>query len=165
MVDIKRFVHQNPKFLVKGYVPVSEIIAKIKFSYGGTEILTEIIPNLPMHRFNAVHLPSNELQQLNEQEVQIKAICIPITEASRHYIEKDYVPVHRSAKESDFIYLAYEEQLGYLYSNSNQLFLESILARGIPEAEIQQETEEYTCYLFYLKCYLEYKLSESKYIF
>ena len=54
------------------------------------------------------------------------------------------------------MYLAYEEQLRYLYSNSNILFLETVLARGIPEEAIENKTEDYICYLDYLKHYLEY---------
>ena len=55
----------------------------------------------------------------------------------------------------DFIYLAYEEQIRYLYSNSNKLFLEAALAGGISEDDIANQSEEYTCYLFYLQSYLE----------
>ena len=55
----------------------------------------------------------------------------------------------------DFIYLAYEEQVRYFYSNSNKLFLEAVLARGISEDDIINQTEEYTSYLFYLQSYLE----------
>lgn len=52
------------------------------------------------------------------------------------------------------MYLAYEEQLRYVYSNSNILFLETVLACGIPEEAIENKTEDYTCYLSYLNQYL-----------
>lgn len=76
---------------------------------------------------------------------------------TKHYTEKDYVSMNRYNETSeDYIYLAYEEQVRYLYSNSNKLFLEAVLARGISEADITNETEAYICYLSYLKSYLQH---------
>lgn len=76
---------------------------------------------------------------------------------TKHYTEKDYVSMNCYNETSeDYIYLAYEEQVRYLYSNSNKLFLEAVLARGISEADITNETEAYICYLPYLKSYLQH---------
>lgn len=156
-INIREFVRRNPQSITLGYVPLQKIVSDLRDRYNGTDIPPDQIPNLFMHRFNAVNLPSNEAQMLCQEQLHIKGIKIPVTELSHHYTIKDYVPVHCSASpEPDYIYLAYEEQLGYLYSNSNKLFLEAVLSRGIPDTHIQKETEEYTCYLFYMKCYLEY---------
>ena len=114
------------------------------------------IPNLRMHRFNAYHLPSNEILNLSEEQLEIKAIRVPTTDTTKHYVAKNFVSMNRYDEAcEDYIYLAYEKQVGYLYSNSNELFLEAVLAKGISEDDITNQTEKYTCYLFYLQSYLE----------
>lgn len=153
---VKDFVRKYLSALVRGYVPFGNIIDKLKREYNAVDIPTKDINNLAMHRFNAVHLPSNEILGLAEDQLRIKAIKIPITAKSQHYTSKNYVPIATSnGSQNDFIYLAYEEQVGYHYSNSSTLFLEVALARGIPEEDIEKETENYTVYLHYLQRYLE----------
>ena len=41
------------------------------------------------------------------------------------------------------MYLAYEEQTGYVYSNSNALFLEVQIARGYTRRDREEQTERY----------------------
>ena len=41
------------------------------------------------------------------------------------------------------MYLAFEEQVGYIYSNSNELFLEVDIARGCNRQDIEGNTERY----------------------
>ena len=147
---------ENPSVIVHGQVPLVGIIDKIKRETNANDILTSDIPNLRMHRFNAYHLPSNETLKLTEEQLQIKAIRIPIIDATKHYTAKNFVSMSRYDEAvEDYIYLAYEEQVRYLYSNSNKLFLEVALARGVSEEDIAGKTEEYTCNLFYLQCYLD----------
>ena len=156
-MNINDHIRDNPFAIVRGYVPLAGIIDNLKNKYHAVDMPTDDIPNLWMHRFNAVNLPSNETRRLTESQLQIKAIKIPITQETKHYTEKDYRPIYtRDGTEADYMYLAYEEKLRYLYSNSNILFLETVLARGIPEEAIENKTEDYICYLDYLKHYLEY---------
>ena len=157
MESVFDYLEKNPTALVRGNVPIANIIERIKNRTGASYISKNDIPNLRMHRFNAFYLPCNETQHLSEDQLQIKAIKIPITDLTKHYTEKDYVSMNRYNETSeDYIYLAYEEQVRYLYSNSNKLFLEAVLARGISEADITNETEAYICYLSYLKSYLQH---------
>lgn len=153
MINISDYITENPTAIVRGQIPITEVVEKIKKNTNAKDMQVGDIPNLRMHRFNAYNLPSNEILNLTEEQLQIKAIRIPIVDTTEHYTAKNFVSMKHSGE--DFIYLAYEEQVRYFYSNSNKLFLEAVLARGISENDIANQTEEYTCYLFYLQSYLE----------
>ena len=156
MVNVHDYLEENPTAIVRGLVPITDVVEKIKRETDARDMQVSEIPNLRMHRFNAYHLPSNEILNLTEEQLQIKAIKISITDATKHYTDKDFVSMKRLDEDcDDFIYLAYEEQVCYFYSNSNKLFLEAVLARGISEDDIINQTEEHTSYLFYLQSYLE----------
>lgn len=146
---IEEFVKRNPYFLTHRQIPIEEIVAGLKEYLGAVELPE--VPSMPMHRFNAVHLPSNEVLGLSEEELRIQAVKIPITERSAHYTLRNYVP----QPDEDFIYLVYENQVGYCYSNSNQLFLETAIARGLHPRDAAEKGEAYFCYLGYLKRFLE----------
>lgn len=150
---IKDFVRKHPDVIVRGSVPYSEIIERLKEQYDAVEIPLAEIPSMRMHRYNAVNLPSNEALRLTKEQLKFSAIKIPITDKSSLYTTKDYIPVV-GIDGKEFIYLVYEEQLRYHYSNSNRLFLEVAVSRGIPESDIENETEDYLDYLFCVKCLL-----------
>ena len=150
---IKDFVRTHPDVIVQGSVPYSEIVERLKEQYGAVAIPLAEVPSMRMHRYNALNLPSNETLRVTEEQLQFSAIKIPITDKSSLYTAKDFVPVV-GLDGKEFIYLVYEEQLRYHYSNSNRLFLEVAVSRGVPEADIENETENYLDYLFYIKCYL-----------
>ena len=150
---IRDFVRKHPNVIVRGAVPYSEIVERLKEQYDAVEIPLAEIPSMRMHRYNAVNLPSNEALRLTEEQLKFSAIKIPITDKSSLYTTKDYIPVV-GIDGKEFIYLVYEEQLRYHYSNSNRLFLEVAVSRGIPESDIENETEDYLDYLFCVKCLL-----------
>lgn len=150
---IKDFVRKHPEAIVRGAVAYSEIVEKLKQQYGAVEMPLTDVPSLQMHRYNAVNLPINEALGLTEEQLEFKAIKIPITDKSSQYTAKDYAPVV-GIDGNDFVYLVYEDQVRYHYSNSNILFLEVAVSRGVSEADIENETENYLDYLFYIKCYL-----------
>ena len=150
---IKDFAKKHPNVIVRGSVPYSEIVERLKEQYGAVELPLAGVPSMRMHRHNAVNLPSNRALQLTEEQLKFNAIKIPITDKSSLYTEKDFVPVV-GLDGKEFIYLVYEDQLRYHYSNSNRLFLEVAVSLGVPEADIENETENYLDYLFYIKCYL-----------
>ena len=156
MINIHDYITEHPAAIVRGQIPIREVVDKIKRETNAKDMQAGEIPNLRMHRFNAYHLPSNEILNLTEEQLQIKAIRVPITDTTKHYTTKNFVPMNCSGDDcEDFIYLAYEEKIRYLYSNSNKLFLEAALAGGISEDDIANQSEEYICYLFYLQSYLE----------
>lgn len=148
-------------YVVSEYTPFDKIIENLKKRYRVQSLTEEEIPNLSMHRFNAVHLPANESLGLSEEQLQIKAIKIIIDERSRHYVQKDYVPVSPYCQKDDFIYLAYESQVGYHYANSNKLFLEVALSRGLLQADFQRKDEEYYTFLKYHQTYANLYCSDK----
>ena len=150
---IKDFVRTHPDVIVRGAVPYSEIVERLKEQYDAVEIPLVEVPSMRIHRYNALNLPSNEALRVTEEQLQFSAIKIPITDKSSLYTAKDFVPVV-GLDGKEFIYLVYEEQLRYHYSNSNRLFLEVAVSSGVPEVDIENETENYLDYLFYIKCYL-----------
>lgn len=154
---IKDYVRQHPSVIVRGYVPFSKIVDSFKFRYNAIDMSLSETPSMWMHRFNAINLPANEKLHLTENQLDFKAIKIPITNETKHYTDKDYVPVVKGdCGIDDFIYLVYEEKVGYKYSNSNKLFLEVSISRGIPVEDIENNTEEYLDYLVRIQRYLEH---------
>lgn len=150
---IKDYAKKHPDVIVRGSVPYSEIVERLKEQYDAVEIPLVEVPSMRMHRYNALNLPANEALRLTEEQLKFSAIKIPVTDKSSLYTAKNFVPVV-GLDGKEFIYLVYEDQVRYHYSNSNRLFLEVVIARGIPEADIENETENYLDYLFYIKCYL-----------
>ena len=140
-------------YIVSEYMPFDKIVENLKKKYRVQPLPEEAIPNLAMHRFNAAHLPATESLGLSEEQLQIKAIKIIIDEHSRHYVHKDYVPVSTYCQKDDYIYLAYESQVGYHYSNSNELFLEVALSRGLRLTDFRRKDEEYYTFLKYHQTY------------
>lgn len=150
---IRDFVRKHPDIVVRGSVPYCEIVDKIKQQYDAVEIPLSDVPSMRMHRYNAVNLPANEALGLTEEQLEFKAVKIPIANKSLQYTTKDYVSVV-GIDGKEFIYLIFEERVRYHYSNSNRLFLEVAVSRGIPESDIENETEDYLDYLFCVKCLL-----------
>lgn len=151
----KNMLDKHPAVIVDHPVPLGEIVERLMKQYDAKQFASADIPSLQMHRFNAFYLPSNYELKLAADQLQIKAIKIPISQKTWKYTEKDFVTRMHEEGDEEYIYLAYEEQVGYHYSNSNMLFLEVALEKGITQKEIDQDTLEYKDYIHYLKSYLE----------
>lgn len=135
-------------------VPQGQVIDQLVKKLHAVPMEPGEIPNMWMHEYNAVHLPKNEELQLTVPQLQIKAIKIPINAQTQSYTDRDFVSLSFDASE-DYIYLAYEEQVGYHYSNSNKLFCEAVLMEGIDQRDMDARTENYMVFLFRLKNYDE----------
>lgn len=135
-----------------GHIPLTHVIEIIKTKYSAIQIESGSIPLLKMHKYNAVHLPRNEWLGLTEEEMNIKAIQIRINEQTIPYIKKNFVPLH--SINGNFIYLVYEEQVGYKYSNSNRLYLEVQLMQGVP-SNTADSSEDMMDFWHYLRSYNE----------
>lgn len=136
-------------------VTLSRVIDQITKKFTAIQIEYGDIPNLRMHKFNAIHLPKNEQINLTAEQVTISAIRIPISDKVLHYTTKDFTPVMGKDGDAGYIYLAYEEQLGYQYSNSNKLFLEVVLMQGLSQEEIHMNSGTAKDFFFYLRSYDE----------
>lgn len=60
MEKFEVLMDRYPHLIPKDPVPLSEVIQEITQEFGAHEIDTENIPNLWMHRYNAVHSEKNE---------------------------------------------------------------------------------------------------------
>ena len=148
-----KLMGQYKRIIPERRVSLTQVIDKIKTQYNATTIEYRDIPHLWMHKYNAVHLPSNERLQLTEEQLNIKAIKIKVDEKMLPYVVKDFTPV--SFDEENYIYVAYEEQVGYWYSNSNRLYLEVTLMQGISVEAVNADEEEARDFMFCLKTYDE----------
>lgn len=138
----QRFMERTPS---KDYTPLQEICNQLQAVYGAKELEQEQIPGMKfMHKpnvLNRLHSRGNAGMDLSEEQLQIRALSIPVTQRTRCYIQGDFTP-----ERSGLLYLAYEEQVGYWASNSNQLYLEVLLARGVTQEDITQNTEHFRGY-------------------
>lgn len=150
-----KLIGQYAWLIPKRPISLGQVIERISKKFHTAPIEYGDIPHLWMHRYNAVHLPKNEQMQLTEEQLKMKAIKIPINEQVLQYTVKDFTPVFCGDVKANFIYLAYEEQVDYHYSNSNRLFLEAKLMQGISQEDINMNTETAMDFFFYLKSYDE----------
>ncbi len=121
------------------YTSLQSICEKLKEECEASWLEADQIPSLWMHKFNAVHMPINEEKlHLPETKLRIQAIVLPAA------VKVDGIyDVRDSSREDVLPYLVYEEQVGYYYSNSNKLFLEIDIARGVTQVDLDCETERY----------------------
>lgn len=148
-----KLIVQYARLIPERPISLGQVIERISKKFNATPIEYGDIPNLWMHRYNAIHLPKNEQMQLTAEQLKIKAIKIPINEQVLQYTVKDFTPVLCGDVEENFIYLAYEEQVDYRYSNSNRLYLEAKLMQGISQEDIYMNTETAMDFFFFLKSY------------
>lgn len=155
MFWIKDFVRKYPQAIVKGPVPVAQIIEKIKREYGAEELSVNHIPNGDMYAENAYFYGCDEQIDIAREDICIKAIRIPVTEQTRHYTQKDFVPWDQDDHGTQDIYVVYEEHVGYAQSNSGKLFLEIAIAKGVSQGDIDCKSENYDLYLWRMQIYLD----------
>lgn len=120
----------------EAYCSFSEICAQLKAEYGAEDLEESRIPSLTMHRDNAAG--AAEDKALPPEPLRIRGLSLPITEQTLCYTRGDFTP-----DRSGLLYLAYEERTGWWSSNSNQLYLEVMLARGLTRQDIAQSTERF----------------------
>ena len=124
----------------KEYTPFSEICKQLKAEYGAEYLEESRIPSIKMmHQVNVANIAKEK--GLPEKELQIRGLSIPVTEKTFCYTQGDFTP-----ERDGLLYLAYEERTGYQSSNSNQLFLEVLIARGITQEDITGNTEHLQTY-------------------
>ncbi len=127
------------KWPLSEYTSFSAILEKLKAECCAIWLEESQIPSLWMHKFNAVHVPKNEEElHLSEAQLHIQAIALPADVKV-----KGGYDVRDSCHEDVLPYLAYEEQVGYHYSNSNRLFLEVDIAIGVTQVDVDSESERF----------------------
>lgn len=154
MINDKLLFEQYEWLVPTQPVSFSKVIEEIVKKFDAQTMESSEIPNIWMHQFNAVHLPKNEDLQLTSDRLQIHAIKIVVRDSWGPYTKKDFRPLLCEDGRT-YIYLAYEENTEYCYSNSNRLFLEVKLMQGISQKDIDMRNEEYMTFISYLKSYNE----------
>ena len=156
MTDTELALMKQYEWIIpKQPVPLGHVIEALRKKFHAVPLEGGDIPFLWMHQYNAFHLPKNEQLQLTVPQLKIKAIKIPITEQTFPYTLMNYVPVFPDDEGEDFLYLAYEEQVNYHYSNCTRLFLEAQLMEGISQEELDANAETAMDFFHSLKSYDE----------
>lgn len=119
------------------YISFASIYDIFISKYGAIPLKDKDIPSLKMHYYNAFHSLGNEEKALKKEDLNIRAFSLPMTEQTKPYTDGNYV------EEKVGPYLAYEEEVNYYYSNSERLFLEVTIARGVTEEDKLNNTEKY----------------------
>lgn len=155
---IHDFIRKYPQSVVTGPVPVSHIVEKLKRDYNAEEMPLELfLPhNIRMQKENAYYYAQDEQINLRMEDIEIKVVRIPVTDQTRHYTAKDFTSWSvDDTKDSNGIYIAYEEKSNYFYCNSSMLHLELTMARGISESDFRNKTERYREYIALMQRYIE----------
>lgn len=153
---IYEFVRKYPQAIVTGPIPLQQVIDRLKKAYGAEEISLEAFSpcQIRMQQENAWYIAQDRQMDLPLDGIQLKAVQLPVTELTRHYTEKDFVPWN-AGNGKNGIYVVYEEQVGYFYCNSSMLHLELTMARGIAESDVTNRTEAYENYIGLMQRYIE----------
>lgn len=93
--------------------------------------------------FNAVHCILNNDLQLNSKDMSFLVFQIIKNEKSYKYFTD-------KGQRGKFVYIVFEEHTGYISSNSNQLFLEFELARGVTQHEFDTEGNQFRSLISHL---------------
>ena len=158
MQRIHDFTSKNPHDVVTGPIPMSHIIEKLKRDYNAEEMPLELFPThkIQMQRENAYYYAQDEQIDLQMEDIQIKVVRIPVTDQTKHYTEKDFTVWYANdTKDSNGIYVVYEEKSNYFYCNSSMLHLELTMARGISESDIKNKTEKYREHIGLIQRYID----------
>ncbi len=152
------YIEKNPESVVVGPVPMAQILEKLKADLHGADVpLASFTPNtIQMQQRNAYYYACDRQMGLRQEDMQLKAVRIPVTDQTRHYAEKDFTHWFvNGSEDGNGIYVIYEERSNYFYCNSSMLHLEMTIARGISEADIANHTERYAEYASLMQRYLE----------
>ncbi len=154
MFLVREFVRKYPQAVVLGPVPIGYLVEKLKRLYRAQEISLEQFPpfRVRMQTENAYYYGRDEQRNVQMEDIQMRAVKVPVTDETVHYTQRDFVSWDG---ETDAIYVFYDEKTGYFYCNSSMLHLELKLAMGISELDAEHKTENYTEYLGLMQRYIE----------
>jgi hypothetical protein len=85
--------------------------------------------------YNATHCILNDDLRLRPEDMSFIAFKLKRNEKSIGYF--------LNQTDGDDIYIAFEENTGYIWSNCNRLFIEQEFARGVSQYEIETEGNQF----------------------
>ena len=135
--------------LFKDLVPIgprstSALIKQLKGQVDTSNLSLEELPVYlaDMIVFNACHCLQNDGIHLQAESMSFLVFEVMRNEKSRRYfLEKT---------DEERVYAVFEEHSGFIWSNSNHLFLEMEFARGVSRQEIDEEGLEFRCLISHL---------------
>lgn len=148
---------KSSQSIIIGPKPIREIIEELKNEFHAQDIDPKsFLPHLQgMQKENAYYYAQDEQIDIRLEDIEIKAIRIPVNELTRKYTEKDFtVWSLYDVYDKNSIIVVYEENTNYFYCNSSMLHLEIKLARGISQEDVTNQTENYMEYIGLQKRYL-----------
>lgn len=136
--------------MFKSRIPIglkssAELIEYLKQKAEIKEILPSDLPGKIMQTAvdNASHCILNENLQLKADDMSFLVFQVIQGKNSSPY----YSDI---SQDEDFIYVIFERSTGYITSNSNQLFLELELARGVTQHEYDTEGSQFRSLISHL---------------
>lgn len=155
--------NSSPSIII-GPKPIREIIQKLKNEFRAQDIDPKILPAYMrrMQKENAYYYAQDEHMVIRMENIEIKAIRIPVSDLTKRYSEKDFtVWTLNDVQDKNGIIVVYEESTNYFYCNSSMLHLEIKLARGISQEAVANQTENYSEYVGLRRRYLDTYVSED----
>lgn len=150
--------------IIIGAKPIREIIEKLKKEFHAQDIDPKELPTHLqwMQKENAYYYAQDEHIDIRMEDIEIKAIRIPVNNLTRKYTDKDFtVWSLNDISDKNSIIVVYEEATDYFYCNSSMLHLEIKLAQGISQEAVTNQTENYTEYVGLRKRYLDTYVSKD----
>ncbi|HBC93183.1 MAG TPA: hypothetical protein DCZ10_09885 [Pelotomaculum sp.] len=128
--QVRMFKHLIPI----GPKSISELVEMLEAKADIKEIAPNELPGYARQTaiYNASHCILNEDLQVKPDNMLLLAFQIIQNEKSSYYYSDDIMG-------DDFIYVVFEKHTEYMWSNSQKLFLELELARGVSQHEFDTE--------------------------
>jgi len=127
-----------------GPKPISELVELLETQVDLKKIALSDLPGhaLQTAMLNATHCILNKDLQLKYDNMSFIAFQVIKNDKSRQYCS--------DVSQEKFIYVIFEKHTGYISSNSNRLFLELELARGVSQYEFDIEGDQFRSLLAHL---------------
>jgi hypothetical protein len=121
-------------FVPVGPTPIQELVKLLGEQVNIKGIAPSELPGqaMPVAMYNAYHCIFNQELQLTPDRMLFYVFQIlRDKKSSRYYASEDVI--------DDFIYVIFEKHTGYIWSNSQWLFLELVFAKGVSQHELATE--------------------------
>ena len=106
--------------------------------------------------YNAVNAITNQRVQADQNELEF--VCYKLEKVADN---KKYNYALRTSHGS-FVYVIFEKKTGYILSNSSRLHLELVLAQGVTQEDINENSFYMQYYVFCRNEYLELCKQDSE---
>ena len=144
MINYNEQVRMFKSSIPIGPKTISELVDWLRKQVDIKEIPLSLLHGrtLQTAKYNARHCILNNPLQLNPDDMFFLAFEVIINQKSSRYFDTIY--------DHELIYVVLEEHTGYIFSNSNRLFLDLEFIRGVSQHEFDTEGDEFRSLLSHL---------------